>query len=223
MIAGVTGIPIDANLPDVLDFPAGVPLNETLAMMGQARAMRRLKADPVPQPLIDALIWAATRGATPNNSQLWSFVVVTDPQVRDSIGEALSVFLQWVDSLGEPADESDARIRAEARHLIANIANAPVLIFVCGQHSYPAREPDVRYLWSVVNTASQNLIVAARSLGLGAVLTMMQVGNQQGVRDILGLPDDVHIGTLIPVGWPDRPFGPTRRLPIDQVVHRDRW
>jgi hypothetical protein len=40
---------------------------------------------------------------------------------------------------------------------------------------------------------------------------------------VLGIPADVFIGTLIPVGWPERPFGPVRRKPIEEVIHRDRW
>lgn len=205
------------------DYPPGAPVTPAIEMIGTARAMRRLRADPVPDELIRALLWAGTRAASPNNTQLWRFVVVRDPDQKAAVRAALDRFVQWIDSLGAPADEHDAHIRAEARHLVVNVDRAPVLIFVCGVHSYPERGPDPRYLWSVVNTASQNILVAARSLGLGATLTMMQVGNEDAVRDVLGLPDEVHIGTMIPVGWPDRPFGPARRRPLDEVVHLDRW
>ncbi|QIG43726.1 nitroreductase family protein [Nocardioides anomalus] len=208
---------------DVLDFPDGVALSETLRMMGQARAMRRLRPDPVPDELVRALVWAGTRAASPNNTQLWRFVVVREAEQRAAIGGTMEEFLSWIDALGEPADEHDAHIRAEARHLVANVAQAPVLIFVCAEHAYPERGPDPRYLWSVVNTASQNILVAARALGLGATLTMMQVRNEQSVREVLGLPENVQIGTMIPVGWPDRAFGPARRLPLDDVVHLERW
>jgi nitroreductase len=213
----------DPDSPELDDYPAGVPVTPAMQMIGTARAMRRLRPDPVPDELIRALVWAGTRAASPNNTQLWRFLVVRDPAQRAAVREALDVFVQWIDSLGEPADDSDAKIRAEARHLVVNVDQAPVLIFVCGVHAYPERGPDPRYLWSVVNTASQNILVAARSLGLGATLTMMQVGNEQAVRQVLGLPDDVVIGTMIPVGWPDRPFGPARRLPLDDVLHHDRW
>jgi nitroreductase len=208
---------------ELLDYPAGVAVTETMRMIGTARAMRRLRPDPVPDELVRALVWAGTRAASPNNTQLWRFLVVRDPEQRAAVGRALDRFVGWIDSLDTPADDSDAHIRAEARHLVVHVAQAPVLIFVCGVHAYPERGPDTRYLWSVVNTASQNILVAARSLGLGATLTMMQVGNEDGVREVLGLPEHVHIGTMIPVGWPDRPFGPTRRLPLDDVVHLDRW
>jgi nitroreductase len=208
---------------EVDDFPAGVPVNETLRMIGSARAIRRLKPDPVPPELLQTLVWAGTRAPSPNNTQLWRFVVVTDLEQRAAIGASLSKFVGWIDALGTPADDSDAHVRAEARHLVVNVASAPALIFVCAEHSYPERGPDVRYLWSVANTASQNIIIAARSLGLGATLTMMQVGDEDGIRQILELPADVHIGAMIPVGWPDRPFGPTRRKPLADVIHRDRW
>jgi nitroreductase len=204
-------------------LPEGVPSDPVLEAIGSARAMRRLRPDPVAEEYLRALVWAGTRAASPNNTQLWRFVIVRDPAQRAAIGDALRRFVGWIDSLGAPADDGDAHIRAEARHLVAHVAEAPVLLFVCGVHAYPERGPDLRYLWSAVNTASQNVLVAARALGLGATLTMMQVGNEQGVRDVLGLPDDVHIGTLIPVGWPARPFGPVRRLPLDEVVHLDRW
>jgi nitroreductase len=208
---------------DVLDFPDGVALTETLRMIGQARAMRRLRPDPVPDELVRALVWAGTRAASPNNTQLWRFVVVRDPEQRAAVGRTMADFLAWIDALGEPVDEHDARIRAEARHLVANVSQAPVLLFVCAEHAYPERGPDPRYLWSAVNTASQNILVAARALGLGATLTMMQVRNEEGVREVLGLPEHVHIGTMIPVGWPDRAFGPARRRPLDDVVHLERW
>ncbi|WP_395111191.1 nitroreductase family protein [Actinomadura sp. SCN-SB] len=213
----------DAAPAGLEDFPPGVEPNETLRVIGSARAMRRLRPDPVPDALVRALVWAGTRAASPNNSQLWRFVVVRDADQKAAIGGALERFVRWIDSLGEPADGRDAHIRTEARHLAVSIADAPVLLVVCAEHSYPERGPDLRYLWPAVNTASQNVLVAARSLGLGATLTMMHVGNEQAVRDILGLPDDVHIGTMIPVGWPDRPFGPVRRRPLDDVVHHDRW
>lgn len=205
------------------DFPHGVERNETLTILGETRAMRRLLDQPVPTELIDTLIWAGTRAASPNNTQLWHFVVVTDPDVRRRIGDAVTRFLKWIDRLPPPADDSDAHIRNESRYLLSTIAEAPVLLFVCGEHRYPEIEPDVRYLWSAVNTASQNVLTAARSLGLGATLTMLQVGNEPVVREILGLPDHVEIGTVIPIGWPDRSFGPVRRRPVAEVTHHDRW
>lgn len=194
-----------------------------LSVLARTRAVRRFRPDPVPPDLIEAVIWGATRAASPNNTQLWHFVVIQDRLQREAVASALHRFTRWIDSLPEPSDTSDARIRAEARQLLTNLADVPVLIAVCAEHRYPPEAPDVRYLWSVVNTASQNLVVAARSLGLGAAITMLQVGNERAVERLLGLPEDVRIGTLIPLGWPVDEPGMVRRRPVSEVIHHDRW
>jgi nitroreductase len=116
--------PEQADVPagDLDGFPSGVAVNDTLRTIGTARAMRRLRPGPVPDELIRTLVWAGTRAASPNNSQLWRFVVVRDPARRAAIGAALERFVRWIDSLGEPAGAGDAHIRAEARHLVVNVA-----------------------------------------------------------------------------------------------------
>lgn len=200
------------------DDPGGA-----LSLLGTARAVRRFRDDPVDDAHVEALIWAATRASSPNNTQLWHFVVVRTGEQKRAIADALSRFTRWIDSLPTPADESDARIRVGARHLLTHLSDAPVLLVVCAEHRYPADKPDVRYLWSVVNTASQNVVVAARSLGLGCTLTMLQVGNERAVAEVLALPEHVRIGSIIPVGWPATSFGPVRRRPIREVVHHERW
>jgi len=43
------------------------------------------------------------------------------------------------------------------------------------------------------------------------------------VRETLGLPDDILIGTTLCVGYPDRPFGPVKRKPVSEVIHWDGW
>lgn len=208
----------DAHEVPGVDDPGGA-----LTVLGSTRAVRRFHPDPIADALVDALVWAATRAPSPNNSQLWHFVVVRSAEQRHAIAQRLARFTKWIDSLGAPEDESDARIRASSRHLLVHLADAPLLVVVCAEHRYPADTPDLKYLWSAVNTASQNLLVAARSLGLGATLTMLHVANESGVAEVLGLPEHVRIGTMIPVGWPLVPSGPVRRRPLSEVIHHDRW
>lgn len=210
----------DGNLDG---FPEGVTPNETLYDIGTARAVRAFTDEMVPEALTETLVWAATRASSPNNTQLWHYVVVRDPEQRRAVSESLQVFLGWIDSLPPPASESDAGVRRGARGLLTGLADVPVLIFVCVEHRYPERRPDERYLWSTVGTAAQNLIVAARSLGLGATLTMLHVANESSVRSLLQLPDGVELGAMIALGWPTRTYGPIRRLPLADVTHHDRW
>lgn len=192
--------------------------------MGTARAIRYLKPDPVEPDLIEKLIWAATRASSPGNSQGWDFVVVTDAEKKSRIGGAVSDAVSG--AIRDPGPEADRSVRlmmTGARALAEGLATAPVLVLVCGRIVYPPGSTDERSVWSACYPAAQNLIVAARALGLGATFTTFQRRAEQVVRGTLGIPDDVRMAALIPVGWPDRPHGPVNRRPVDEVIHWDGW
>lgn len=192
--------------------------------MGTARAIRYLKPDPVDPELIEKLIWAATRASSPGNSQGWDFVVITDPDAKARIGGAVDDAMAGI--FREPPPDADRSVRLMlngARALAAGLATAPVLILVCGRMVYPPGNPDEMLVWSACYPAAQNLIVAARALGLGATFTTFQRRAEQVVRGTLGIPDDVRMAALIPIGWPDREHGPVNRKPVEEVIHWDRW
>ena len=71
--------------------------------------------------------------------------------------------------------------------------------------------------------AVQNLLLAARALGLGGSITNFARAHEEELRALLGIPDTNQIYCLIPLGYPvDRP-GPVRRRPVKRVVYLDRW
>lgn len=191
--------------------------------MGTARAMRFYKPDPVPQELLDKVLWAATRASNPNNTQAWEFVVVRDPEVRHRLGEITAPFAERVKSFPDPGNATDRRTLKGAHNLGASLGRIPVVIFVCGRNVYPAGAPRETMMYSAMYAASQNLVVAARALGLGAAFTTLHHVNEPAFRGVLGIPDDVYIGTVIPLGYPDGPEGPVTRKPVDEVVHYDHW
>ena len=78
-------------------------------------------------------------------------------------------------------------------------------------------------MYSAVYAASQNLVVAARALGLGAAFTTLHGMFEKQIREILNIPDDIFIGTTIPLGYPDGPTGAVSRKDVAQVVHVDGW
>jgi nitroreductase len=69
----------------------------------------------------------------------------------------------------------------------------------------------------------QNLLLAARELGLAANLTSWHLFLEAEFKRALGIPRSVHTFALIPVGWPMGQFGPTKRRPAAELIHRDRW
>lgn len=191
--------------------------------MGTARAMRFFKPDPVPQELIDKVLWAATRASSPNNTQGWDFIVVTDADIRRRLGDLFKPFAERVKSMPVPDNAVDRRTLAGAHNLGANMGNFPCIIFVCGRNIYPADNPREPFMYSAVYAASQNLIVAARALGLGAAFTTLQGMFDKQIREILNVPDDVYICTTIPLGYPDGPTGPVSRKDVSEVVHHNGW
>lgn len=197
---------------------------DALEAMGTARAIRYLKPDPVDPELIEKLIWAATRASSPGNSQGWDFVVITDPEPKAAIGgavaDAMSAIFRDPSSI---ADRSTRLMLTGAKALSESLATAPVLVLVCGRMIYPPNAPDEMNVWSACYPAAQNLIVAARALGLGATFTTFQRRAEATVRSTLGIPDDVRMAALIPIGWPDRPHGPVNRKPVAEVLHWQRW
>ena len=72
--------------------------------------------------------------------------------------------------------------------------------------------------------AIQNLLLAARAMGLGATMTTPQFMVPPGeVEEILGLPKGVMLAALIPVGYPKGRFGPVRRKPLEEYIYHDRY
>ena len=200
----------------------------TLEAMGSARAMRYFRPDPVPAELVDRVLWAGTRASSPNNCQPWDFVVVRDPQVRDRIGELFAPIVAAAGdvtaSLPPDLDASQRRTAAGAMHLMSNMAQVPVIVFICGVNNYPQPDqPDISYMYSALYAAGQNMLVAARALGLGAAFTTLHKMVEPGLRELLKLPEDRILGVTLPLGWPAGRFGPLKRRPVEEVVHHDVW
>ncbi len=78
---------------------------------------------------------------------------------------------------------------------------------------------------SSIYPAVQNLMLAARALGLGTVLTTNHMRFEQEVKAFLGIPEGVDTAALIPIGYPAEGvrFGGSRRKPLSEVVSYDRW
>lgn len=76
---------------------------------------------------------------------------------------------------------------------------------------------------SSVYPGIENLLIAARAHGLGATLTTWHLFLEPEFKEVLGIPRRVRTFAIVPVGWPKGRFGPVRRRPVEEVVHRDRW
>ncbi|HEY6623390.1 MAG TPA: nitroreductase family protein [Acidimicrobiales bacterium] len=195
--------------------------NAVFDALGTSRAVRRFAPDPVPPETIEALIWAATRAPSPENDQPWEFVVVTDEARRREIGRLVAAAAEMhAASLPPSEDPGVLRSQASAKHLVRHFGETPVMIFVCHHVvDYPEAYASAGVGFSAVFMAAADLLVAARSLGLGAAFTFAHMLAGPDLPALIQLPDDVAIMVTIPIGWPLGPVGPVARRPSPEVLH----
>lgn len=202
-------------------------------IMYTCRSMRRLKPDPVPDELIYKVLDAGIRAPSGGGVQAWRFVVVTEPEIKQKIAE---IYLRgWRIAETRYAEagaslETDGNMRA-ARYLAEHLAEAPVLLFACLRarkiHQERLAAPNatnfVRIIGGSIYPAVQNILLACRTLGLGATLTSITTQYEEEVREILGLPDFLSTYAMIPIGYPMGKFGPVTRTPVEQVTWRNQY
>ena len=190
------------------------------------RSMRRLKPDAVPPDLIRKILEAGVCAPSGGNMQRWRFLVIQDPDIKRTVGAYYK--RAWDEVVapryraGEPAPGMDQdrfrRLLAAAEYLAAHIHEAPVWIVPCLQGEAPTRTAG-----SSIYPAVQNMLLAARAVGLGATLTTLYLNHEKEAEAALGLPADWHSYAILPVGFPMGRFGPVRRVPLNEVVYADRW
>ena len=181
------------------------------------RAIRRLKPDPIPESDLRVVLEAAIRAPSGGNSQPWRFVVVRDGAVRSRFAP-LYREAWW-------AKRRDAGIRGpedvppemrSAMRLADEIGAAPVIVLVC------ATAKGWGPMASVI-PAAQNLLLAARALGIGGTITTMHPQVEERVQALFGIPDTAQVVYCLPLGYPRGNFGPARRKPLAEVCSYDGW
>jgi nitroreductase len=183
------------------------------------RAHRALRPDPVPDALIERLLDAAIRAPSAENRQPWVFVVVRDPAQRDRIATPVREFWETVArDLARP-HLSDWLYADVDRWATSGLAQAPVIVVVCGDTALCMEAA----LPSSIFPATQNLLLAAQALGLGALLSILPVVSGPRLAELLELPEHIVPMAAVPIGWPARRLGPSRRIPFQSKTFRDRY
>ena len=200
--------------------------NDLFEIIRTTRSMRRLKPDPVPNELIRKILEAGACAPSGGNMQRWRFLVVRDAGIKRTVGAYYK--RAWDEQAapryrsGEPAPgtsrEQFLRLLDAAEYLAAHIHEAPVWIIPCLEGGAPTRTSG-----SSIYPAVQNMLLAARALGLGATLTTLHLQFETEVEAALGLPPGAHSYALLPIGYPMGRFGPVRRVPLADVVFDSRW
>jgi nitroreductase len=188
-----------------------------------ARAIRRLKPDPVPLALVRKVCEAGTFAPSGGNRQPWKFVAVMDAERRRWVAERYRpIFREYLAPALEAAKapdfpEAGRRMQRAALYLADHLHEAPVHLFVAGWTR--RRQPQLQALMPAV----QNVLLACRAVGLGASLTTLHRSFGEECDRFLGLPENCPTCALIPIGWPLGRHGRPPRKPIDDCFYVDRY
>ena len=211
-------------------------LDETMveAMMTQ-RAIRRVRPDPVDDALVLRCIELSLRAPTGANGQNWEFIVVKDPAIKARLArryrQMWNIYYRTVIRKVAETDQSMAKTARAVQWQVDHFEEIPVLVVAClkltvreGRVPYlPMPHAAVSGFFGSIYPSVQNLLLAARSMGLGASLITLPLWSLASARRILGLPTSVTPCCIVPLGWPRGRYGPTTRRPVGEVVHLDTY
>lgn len=191
------------------------------------RSIRRYSDDPVTDEQLAQVLHLATRAPSGSNRQPFRFVVLRDGPVAGRVRELLGGGARstWAEkkAKGEFPDATagspTARMLASMDHYVETFADAPVIVLPC---MVRYREPTPTEGASIY-PAVQNLLLGARSVGLGGALSMFHRIREAEIAAAIELPDQAFIAATVTLGVPAGSHGPVRRKPIDRVVYEDVW
>lgn len=170
------------------------------------KSVRSYTEEAIPAEKVEVLLKAAMAAPTAMNVQPWRFVVVTDQEVKDKLAGPRG----------------------------GMIAKAPLVIVVCGETTFmrkPWGQPDAEpvemeniFWYEDCAAATENLLLAAEALGLGAVWTAgyPAADRMQPAIDALELPDNVKPFCIIPIGYPAGDDQPKDKWKPENI-HYDKW
>jgi len=165
-------------------------MNEVLRTIKNRRTIRRFKSDPIGEEKLQAILDAGRWAPSFSNLQPWRFIVIKDQNLKKALDKAA---------------------RESVLHL--GINEAPVIILVCVD-----RRIDPLHAIEAGAAATQNMTLAATSLGLGAGwIGIWGTEAEASIQKIFKLPETVRAVSLLPLGIPDEsPEG--HRKPIEEFT-----
>jgi len=201
-------------------------------LVGQMRAMRRLKPDPVPLEMIRKVLEAGVQAPSGMNSQPWAFVAIHEPEGRGWFGEhyRAGIRSRFGDLAVPVGDDSPILRQLHAlKYQSEHMHEFPLILLVCGKRDWPFKVPESARIglappnYGAVYPCVQNILLACRALGLGAALTTMHQVFEEELHARFGIPDTHGVVVAIPIGFPMGRFGSVTRRPARELTYFDTW
>ena len=206
--------------------------------MRTLRAVRRFQSVPIPLSIVRQIIAAATHAPSARNVQPWYFIAVRDSAMKQAIAapyqrawQAARGFIAATDADADIKDRPGyTKMMQRVDQLAGHLADVPMIILACldTEQLGPMADATGHILapqsaYASIFPAVQNLMLAARALGIGSTLTTLHAAVETEIRAAVAIPASIHIAALIPLGYPTPRFRPTRRKSVDEVAFLDRW
>lgn len=178
--------------------PPKVMENQAITNILTRVSVREFTGEKISEAQIDTLLRAAMAAPSAINKQPWAFIVVTDEDVIAQLGEALPY---------------------------SRCSNHPaVAIIPCGDLSKAIPGEMANFWINDVSAATENILLAAHAMGLGAVWTGLHpdMNRAKMVQDLLGLPEHIIPLCVVPVGVPaEHPDIKDKYKP--ENIHYNKW
>jgi nitroreductase len=179
-----------------------VDFDELEDFFSRQRAIRAYDLSrAVDDATIERLLRAATFAPNGGNRQMWRFLVIRDAGLKAGLAKIY---------------EEQALIYTGGRPLQNTTSWREVPVLVAFLSEKGGGGPSIF-------PAVQNFLLAAHALGLGSVLTTLWKAREPEVRAILDVPEEIEMHAILPLGWPDRRYGRSKRRPVAEVTYRDRF
>ncbi|MEM8767645.1 MAG: nitroreductase family protein [Pseudomonadota bacterium] len=200
-------------------------------VMYNCRAMRRLDTKPVPEEHLVKLIEAANQAPSGSNMQSARWIVVRDPEVKQKLADLNRAGVEAyvgpqsgrAGSLPHQTADKRQRMLDSVLWQMEHLHEIPALIIACMEFGQKVDATMAARGGGSIWPGIQNLLLAARALGLGAAPTTLALGDPKAVAEALALPETMAAYCLIPVGYPLGNFGPVTRKPVTEILRFDTW
>jgi nitroreductase len=198
--------------------------------LATTRAIRRYRDEPIPEHVLRDMLFAATRAPSGSNRQPFRFVVLTDSErarkAKVMIGQSARDLWarkrandQYDKGSGADPDSPKSRMARTMQHYVDHIHEVPCLILPCMVRYRPPTPTEGASVYPAV----QNLLLAARGLGYGGVITGFHGAVESELKTLLDIPEEVFIACTLTIGKPKGQHGPVRRRPMSELVFGDLW
>jgi nitroreductase len=179
------------------------------------------------------ILEAARQAPSGENAQPWRFIVVRDPTIRKRLGaiagggsgrrftaEFVTQKMQErFTSLEDEAKKKAIFEKLTSGRVSAFLADAPLSLVVCGRK-------DVWDLPYDTSAAIENMLLMVTALGLGAcwvIAPCIDIRDEERLKDLLGVPEEAKVVSIIAIGHPTRPHRPRPRLALNDLVYDEKW